>query len=69
MEDLLTEKWGGMKLNKDDINNMNQVIILTKSTVINISPFDEYIYYTNLDLHNKEVIFAQQRSSILRHII
>ena len=30
---------------------MNQVIILTKSTLIKNTPLGEYIYYTNLDLH------------------
>ena len=34
--DLLTDTWKGINLNKDDINNMNQVIILTISTVIKL---------------------------------
>ena len=29
-------KWKGIILNKDDINNINQVIILTISTVIKL---------------------------------
>ena len=34
--DLLTDKWKGINLNKDDINNMNQVLLLTISTVIKL---------------------------------
>ena len=29
-EDLLTDKWKGVKLTKDEINSMNQIIRLTK---------------------------------------
>ena len=61
--DLLTDKWQGINLNKDDTNIMNQVIRLTKSTLIEISPLGEHICYTNLDLHTSRNLYLH--SSIL----
>ena len=49
--DLLTDKWKGINLNKDNIHSVHQVILLTKSIVIKHIPLGEHICYTNLDLH------------------
>ena len=61
--DLLTDKWKGINLTKDDINSMNQVILLTKSTLIEHTPLWEHIYYTNLDLHTTRKLYLH--SSVL----
>ena len=37
-EDLLTDKWGGIKLSKDDMHSMSQTIRLTKTTLIKVPP-------------------------------
>ena len=50
-DDLLTDKWGGVKLIKEEINSMNQNIRLTKTTLIQNTLLGEYIYFTNIDLH------------------
>ena len=33
-EDLLTEEWGGEPLNNNELHNISQIIILTKTTLI-----------------------------------
>ena len=62
-EDLLTDKWGGIKLTKDEINSMNQIIRLTKSTIVKDSVDGEYIFYTNIDLHTTRNLYLH--SSVL----
>jgi hypothetical protein len=42
-EDLLTDKWGGTTLNKEEITSMNQIIRLTNTTLINNTPSGENI--------------------------
>ena len=54
-EELLTDKWKGINLTKDDITSMNQVIILTKTTLIQLTDLGEYIYYTTLALHTTKI--------------
>ena len=51
-EDLLTDKWGGVKLVKEEINSMNQIIILTNTTLTTHTPLGAYIYIyeTHIDL-------------------
>ena len=61
--DLLTAKWKVINSNKDDITNMNQVIRLTNSTCITISPLGYYICYTNLDSQITRNLYLQ--SSVL----
>ena len=61
-EDLLIGKWGGVKLNKDEITSMSQVIMLTESTSAKNTPLGEYIYiyiyilYNSRFTHNKKFI-------------
>ena len=38
-EDLLTDKWDGPRLSKEDINGINHIIILTKTTLIKQYPW------------------------------
>ena len=61
--DLLTDTWDGIKLNKDDINSMNQVIRWTTTTLIKVTPVWEHIYYTNLELHTTRNLYLH--SSVL----
>jgi hypothetical protein len=61
--DLLTNKWGGTTVNKEEINSMNQIIRLTKTTLINYTPLGENIYYTNIDLHTTRNFYLH--SSVL----
>ena len=42
-KDLLTDEWGGIKLVKEEITSMNQIIVLTKTTLIKHTPLGEYI--------------------------
>ena len=58
-EDLLTETWGGEACNKNEIHNMNQIIRLTKTTLIKHTPSGDFIYYTNLDLHTEKTLHLQ----------
>jgi hypothetical protein len=62
-EDLLTDKWGGATLNTEEINSMNQIIRLTKTTLIYNVPSGEHIYYTNIDLHTTRNLYLH--SSVL----
>ena len=55
-EDLLTEKWGGVKLNKDEINSMSQIIRLTKSTFIKI-PLWENIFTIQIQTYTRQEIY------------
>ena len=54
--DLLTDKWNG-NLIKEEINSMNQIIRLTKSTVIKDSVDGEFTYLTNIDLHTTRNLY------------
>jgi hypothetical protein len=62
-EDLLTDKWDGTPLSKDNLHTMNQIIRLTKTTLIKNTPSGDYIYYTNLDLHTTRNLYLH--SSVL----
>ena len=57
-EDLLTARWGGVKLVREEINSLNQIIRLTKSTIIKDTLEGEYIYYTNIDLHTTRILYV-----------
>ena len=50
-EDLLTDTWKGVNLVKEELNSMNQIIRLTKSTLVKDTADGEYMYYTNIGLH------------------
>jgi hypothetical protein len=52
-----------MKLAKDELHTMNQIIRLTKTTLIKNTPLGEFIYYTNLDLHTTRNLYLH--SSVL----
>jgi hypothetical protein len=62
-EDLLTDKWGGATLNKEEITSMNQIIRLTKTTSIKGTPSGDFSYYTNIDLHTTRNLYLH--SSVL----
>ena len=62
-EDLLTDKWGGVKLVREEINSLSQIIRLTKSTIVKDTAEGEYIYYTNIDLHTTRNLYLH--SSVL----
>jgi hypothetical protein len=62
-EDLLTDKWDGTTLNKEEICSMTQIIRLTKTTLIKSTPSGDYIYYTNIDLHTTRNLYLH--SSVL----
>ena len=47
----LSDKCNGITLHKDDISSNSQVIRLTNTTLITITPLCECVYYTKLDLH------------------
>ena len=58
-EDLLTDKWDGPRLSKEDINGINHSIILTKTTLIKPHLFgDMYLLYKSRFTHNKNFIFT-----------
>lgn len=62
-EDLKTDKWDGPKFSKNDINSMNNIIRLVKTTLIKTTSLEEDIFYTNLDLHTTRNLYLH--SSVL----
>ena len=61
-EDLLTDKWKGVNL-VEELNSMNQIIRLTKSTLVKDTTDGEYMYYTNIGLHTTRNLYLH--SSVL----
>ena len=56
-EDFLNGKWNDYKLDKSNINTMNQIIRLTKTKLSKTNLLDEYIFYTNLDLQTTITLY------------
>ena len=62
-EDLKTDKWKGARISEENINSMNNIIRLTKTTTIRTQALEGEIFYTNLDLHTTRNLYLH--SSVL----